>query len=470
MKALLILLLSAHLAFASFTEFYCQTSGSNLNAGSTTADAAAFTYASGNWVQSTGVFTVASGNPSSDGVAVGDFASVYADGASVGVFVGRVTARDTTTITVSTTAKAGTAPTDGTGNRTLKIGGAWKGPNGAEAFPIGFVQSTLTNASSHPPRINFKNNATYDITANMSTTNAGPIFWQGYTSSPGDFGRAEIKGVTVGASHTLLTCNALNHQFSDLIFSNAAATSGTSDGVTISSGEQYFLRCVFHNIRRTGIVMNTIGAAVECEAYSCNKSNTSGEAGMSINLSGSHGVRNISHDNTAGSNANGFRVDGGMMLYRCIADSNAGNGSFSTGDVTQTQYQNEFWNNTLSGMSLANSAHMLFNLQNCNFLKNGRYAIENTATSSYNGPRYNCGFGTGTQANGLGDIEDMEGMEIAGTVTYASGVMPWTDSANGDFRINLAAAKGAGRGVFTQTSSSYTGTVGYPDLGAAQSQ
>ena len=38
---------------------------------------------------------------------------------------------------------------------------------------------------------------------------------------------------------------------------------------------------------------------------------------------------------------------------------------------------------------------------------------------------------------------------------------------NGDFRINLTAAKGTGRGTYMQTAASYTGTVGYPDVGAA---
>ncbi len=57
----------------------------------------------------------------------------------------------------------------------------------------------------------------------------------------------------------------------------------------------------------------------------------------------------------------------------------------------------------------------------------------------------------------------------SGSITYAADVTPWVDPANGDFRITLAAAKSAGRGSFTQTQSSYTGTIGYPDIGAAQS-
>src|SRR5688572_29857358 len=90
--------------------------GSNLNSGSTAGASADHTYASGNWVQGTGVFTVASGNPVSDGVAVGDIASVYADGATTSDYIGRVSARDATTITVNGGVKFGAAPTNGTGN------------------------------------------------------------------------------------------------------------------------------------------------------------------------------------------------------------------------------------------------------------------------------------------------------------------------------------------------------------------
>ena len=100
----------------AYTEFCCRSGGSNLNAGTRLGDStepgtsASLTYANGTWVASTGVFSIAIGNPVTDGVAVGDFASVYANGSTVTGFVGRVTARDTTTITVSLTAKSGTPP------------------------------------------------------------------------------------------------------------------------------------------------------------------------------------------------------------------------------------------------------------------------------------------------------------------------------------------------------------------------
>jgi len=79
-------------------------------------------------------------------------------------------------------------------------------------------------------------------------------------------------------------------------------------------------------------------------------------------------------------------------------------------------------------------------------------------------------FGAGTQANTSGDVNPGGNVVQVNSAFYASNVTPWVDPANGDFRINLAAAKDAGRGNFTQTAASYAGTVGYPDIGAAQHQ
>lgn len=468
MRALLLLSLWVSLSRAAFTEFYCDAAtGSNINAGD---NKTVTTATNGDWGNAlANRFTAASGTPFS-AVAVGDWASVYTDGATVGVYVARVTAVNAggASLDLSSTAKSGTAPTTAATGRSCTVGGKWKGPNGASAFPVGFVQSTMMNASSHPVRINFKSGTTYAITAGMSTTNAGPIFWQGYTTTPGDLGKATIDGGTSGASYTLLTANVVNHSWTDFIFANNGAT-GAADGIVNSAAENVYNRVVVHDIRRTGIGATTgIQSYCEVEAYACNKSNTSSACGMYILISGTAAIRCHSHDHTAGANANGLKVDGGIVVFRCISESNTGNGSFSTGDVTQTQYQSEYYNNSLSGMLLSNSANMLFNIQNCNYFKNGRWAVENGATFAYNGIRYNAAFGTGSQANTLGDIEDMEGMEVVGTINHASGVTPWVDPANGDFRINLAAAKGAGRGRFTQTSSGYSGTISYPDVGAAQ--
>ena len=464
----------------AFTEFCCRSGGSNLNAGTRTGNStepgtsASFTYASGNWVASTGVFTVASGNPSTDGVAAGDFASVYADGSTVTGFVGRVTAVTSTTITVSLTAKAGTAPTDGTGNRTLKIGGAWQGPNGTSGFPFGFILNTLTNSTGERPRVNFKNDATYSISAAITHNVASGDFiqFQGYTSAYGDGGRAKIDGGTSGASYVLLTVGGAAQfvMITDFEFCNNGAT-GSADGTLLNA---VLHRVVCHDVRGSGLVPNNTGMVwTECEAYACNQSNTANKGGFAYGGTMGAFVRCIAHDNT-GSNTRGFYINGDVRtLLNCIAESNGSHGFdlSSVANVSNMYSGNDAYNNGGDGMRITTSGSMNARIENSNFVKNGGYGL-NLSGGNRHGHLRNNGFGAGTQANTSGTINypTLWMGEVSGTVTYASDVTPWVDPANGDFRINLAAAKAAGRGSFTQTQASYSGTVGYPDIGAAQSQ
>jgi hypothetical protein len=105
---------------------------------------------------------------------------------------------------------------------------------------------------------------------------------------------------------------------------------------------------------------------------------------------------------------------------------------------------------------------------NCNFIKSSGYALK--IQNGYTVHLINCGVGAGTMANasGLYNTGVQAPVIEEGTVTYASNATPWVDPDNGDFRITLSTAKGAGRGSFMQTSASYTGAIGYPDIGAAQ--
>lgn len=454
----------------AFTEFYCQSGGSNLNAGSTNTDAATLTYASGTWVQGTGVFTVASGDPAADGVAVGDFASVYPDAATVTPFVGRVTARDATTITVSLTAKSGTAPADGTTDTTLKIGGAWKGPNGAVSFPFnGMANGGLVNTSGDFPRFNFKNDATYAITAAMVHNPAvnKTCFYQGYTATPGDGGKAIVDGGTSGASYILLTLgnSSAGHWIIDFVFQNNGE-SGSADGVSFCSNA---IRVVVHDVRGNGLLwIAGTEFLAECEAYNCNQSNAAGKGGFSTASSTNNLIKRcIAHDNT-GSNTCGFAFTGNVrMMENCIAESNGSHGLLMGGGSNHNNIVGcEFHNNGGDGLRIASLKTWV---ENCNFIGNSGYGLNYTGTNPA-GFIYNNGFGAGTEANtsGATNIPALNAITVSGSITYAADTTPWVDPANGDFRISLAAAINAGRGTFTQTASGYAGTVGYPDVGAAQ--
>jgi len=200
MKLLIvILLLIPSLAFASYTEFYCQNGGSNLNAGSTTNNTAAYTSIHGTWVNGTATFTVLDGTNPSSSVSVGNWASVYIDGASVGVYVGRISAVQNLvngTITVDT-AGIGTKPANQTATATIKVGGAWQGPNAASGFPLTLASwGANQDSTAHEVRLNLKNDQTYSMTSSFAVSNGTLYTMQGYTSSVNDGGRATFDGGT----------------------------------------------------------------------------------------------------------------------------------------------------------------------------------------------------------------------------------------------------------------------------------
>ncbi len=463
----------------AFTEFACRSGGSNLNAGTRTGNstvpasgASPLTYASGTWVQSTGVFTAPVGrDPVADGVVAGDFASVYPDAATVTPFVGRVTTRTITTITVSLTAKMGTAPVDGVTNTTLKIGGAWLGPNGASGFPFNVIQNTLTNAAGDKPRVNMMNDANYSITAAMTHTNVGPITFQGFTASYEDLGRAVIDGGTSGTSYLLLNVSAAWIRLIDLTFQNNGATA-SAGGLTSSANGSDLIRVVVNNVRGVGFTISAL-RAVECEAYACNQANGSGIAAFTLADRGGSFLRCIAHDNT-GSNTVGFNSGsvGGGYYESCIADTNGSDGFAFTGANANTAYINcDAYNNGRDGMRVSvNGQATGAYIENCNFVKNVGWGINGNVTTPTSTMLtiVNCGFGSGSQVNGSGATNLVSSSTETGTVTYASGITPWVDPTNGDFRIVPGrGAVNVGRGTFTETATSYAGTVGYPVIGAA---
>lgn len=452
----------------AFTEFYCNAAtGSNLYAGSTEG-APLVTYASGSWNGTTGVFTVPSGNPITDGVAVGDFASVYPDAATVTPFVARITARDATTITVSLTVKSGTKPASGMNGTTLVVGGVWKGPNGSDVFPFTItVLGTLKNADGHYARINFKNNASYLPSVSVNIVSQGTLRVQGYNASPGDGGKALIDGGANVIAGQLVSWGGTHGAFVDFEL-KSSATSGTCRGF-VSSGVQRFVveRVVTHGFRGSGMHLSGSGwqiSAVECEVYDCSKAN--GEHAFYVADSPVGVLRCISHHNS-GSAVAGFYSHPALQVYfiDCISYANGAAGFYVGGGLMKNcdSYSN-------GGAGIFQHYDKPTRIENCNVVKNGGYGIQVPTEAGSIGTQriVNCGFGSGTQANVSGATSLGPGVEIEGSVTYPANVTPWVDPANGDFRVNLAAACGTGRGAFTQTAPSYAGTVAYPDIGAAQ--
>lgn len=447
---------------ADFTNFCCRSGGDNTNAGTRTGNTtvpgtgADLTYAGGTWVSATRVLTVASGDPVVDGVAVGDFASVYTAGATETGFVGRVSARTTTTITIDGTAKVGTSPADGT--RTLKIGGAWAGPSGTNAFPfnIGSGLGACMNSSGNPVRMNFKADLSPMLpTATWAINNtSGPrVTWQGFTTAYGDLagtGNAvQIQGPSTGASFVVMTLTT-NNQLVDLDFFQNGST-GTADGVTAANTAPTLIRCSFRNMKGSGGSFGSgDGAIIECQFDS---NGTNGATGNSLIVRSSF-------------TRNGARGYSSAANITTVTDSvfadNVTDGLIAGGILRL--FNSNFYNNGGNGI-INSGAGVVVYAESCNFLKNTTTGVLNNGSNSLT-VLMNCGFGTGTQANGADT--NVAALVNVGPISYASNVTPWVDPANGDFTTNLAAAQGTGYGEFLNRASGYGGTLNYPNVGASQ--
>jgi hypothetical protein len=399
------------------------------------------------------------------------WASVYDDAATTAVFVGRITAVDDTldTITISTTIKTGTAPAVGATGKSIRVSGAWYGPywntSITDSFPFGFVNGLLTNTSLHSPRINVKGTRLYAVT-NLVVESNGPIRFEGYTNTPGDLGLAHFSGASAGNGFTVISNFGNNIDICNFLIESNGVNNAV-DGVVAGIESSYWRVCA-RGMRRAGLASSSTPVLlIECEFATNNAANSGSYAGVYLTAANTL-VRCFSHHN-AGANTSGFTIAGSSTAVHCIAASNTLYGF----NVTAASAANgialigcDAYNNGSNGFASVSSSASMCYLDSPNGLDNGGWLV-NIGGALRNGYIFNTGVGAGTMAN-LGTFTNLTGVSEIGTVTYANNTTPWVDQDNGDFRINSAAAINAGRGSYLQVSSGYTGTVGYPDIGAAQ--
>lgn len=454
----------------TFTEFLCDFStGANINAGDKTS--AASTTTNGSWSTVTNIFLAASGTPFA-GVVAGDFASVYIDGATTAVYIARVvTVTSSASITLSATAKSGTAPSTSATTRSCTVGGMWKGPNSAEAFPFNFVNSTMTDASADLVRVNFRNTATYTITAAMTHTVGTQIVFQGCTTSPGDLGKAIIDGGTSGASFQLLGLgvNGSNYTLRDMIFQNNGATGSAVGVATVGNRTITFERCVVNSVRGAGFnAATSAGLFVECEAYACNQNNGTLPAGFNLALGGSAAIRCVSHDNT-GNAVSGFILAQSTMCLGCIADTNGLDGFQVTASNSAVQLNGcVAYGNTGAGIKSVTGGVTNIYVENCVLESNTSFGVNNSVATTIMVMR-NCF--TYSNNGGTGNAQTSGTIDDYGTTNLSASA--FTAPTTGNFTLNNTAGGGgsvraAGRGTFTQTATSYTGSASTPDGGACQ--
>jgi hypothetical protein len=359
-------------------------------------------------------------------VTVGQLASVFTDGATTPVFVARVTAVNATTVTVSTTAKMGTAPTTGASGISINVGGVWKGMNGTDAFPFSMLNGTLIGAANETLRVNFKNNATYSITAACQNFNAGPFTLQGYSSTVGDGGKAIIDGGTTGAAYVLLANFGGRAVLVDLILQNNGASSSSS--LYTTSASALVFRCAFNSGRGAAVSAGADTVIIECEAYGCNQNGGVNAGVFTAGSSRMIAVRCIAHDNTAGT-TNGFGASSGFLhCIDCVADSNSGSGFYASSTGIVNLQNCVSYGNTVDGFQAA--AGNNFIAMNCLFVNNGAYGINLTTPASSIALVSTNGF----FGNGTAPTTGVTSPVAANAITLTAN--PFADAPNGDFDLN----------------------------------
>lgn len=197
---------------------------------------------------------------------------------------------------------------------TITIGGEWKNPQGAIAWPLD--QSglgALSDSAGHRVRCNLKGTSTLTSGIVGATTATTPVRVEGYTTSPGDEGHwtvtsaAAINVITLGTAGELLHTNVVS-----------TATTGNGSGVVLSGTNAEVHSCNIHGHLGMGIYSSSGGggsAITGNEIYDCGKSNTSGYAAILLgsSASGAHLARNKVRD-CSGSNIAGIRVSRAAVM------------------------------------------------------------------------------------------------------------------------------------------------------------
>lgn len=441
-----------------------QTTGSNLNAGSTSADAAAFTYASGTLATVTNVatFTVASGNPSSDGVVVGDYISIYPDGNSTTPFVSKVTSVTSTTIVCSSiNNKFGTVPTDGTLTRTVKVGGAWAN--------LGMVASGVALNTGTVPfstRINVKAGTYANTTTGRTFALAGSatlgLWWRGYKTAIGDLDtqptttRVDATDIPLWTFTTgqMIVSGASN------VFSNISILSAcvTSNGAVSTTGAQ----AVFYRVRIENTAANSLSRALTSSGGGDKyimcwfKATTTPNSAVFASTSTQQFHGCVFRGGGAGNSIEG---NGSVVILWCIFDSPTGSGLVMNGGTEMLVAHSIFYNAVGSGISIG-AAPLSSCIINCIFEKNGAYGITNTSGTNIDQPiRAGNSFylNTSGKENGFGDAPSHN--ENVETASH------FVDAAGHDFTLlSTTTAKAGGiPGLFENATYK-----SFPDIGAVQ--
>lgn len=454
----------------SYLDLLCDpVNGSNTQPGDNTATPVVTTngaYTQGGGASGNDRYVAASGTPFAAAVA-GQLVAFMADAGTIATQISRIlVVNSPTSIDIgsgSTLSMLGVRTATTASGITATINGPMKGPSGTISFPLNLTNlGSMQDANGNGVWVNLRNNAIYQMTAALTASN-GPYGISGYSSSLRDGGRAIIDGGTSGTSYNLYTSGStVEHE--DLEFRNNGAT---GSGVVVApSNNSIFRRCSMHD--GVGLVVEIVSnqsAMFEsCDIYNGGKA----AAGAGFVLaSGNCSVilRNCRiHDNT------GYGIDvspstGRLFLVGCNIYNNTLDGGICTAG-TLLMDGCDFYNNAQSGFNIGNT------VQNSSiYIRNSNFGLNTTAGIRFTGTIQplivieNCGFCTGSFANGT-DILAVTIGKIDNYIQYVSPVHPWRNPTQGDFTIVSPQAIGQGAGNFLSTKAGDLGQTSYPTIGS----
>jgi hypothetical protein len=455
----------------AYTDFYMQTTGNDLNAGSTSADVAVYSSSSGNW-DGTSVFTPTDGSTPAGPVSVGMWANIYNSGDGAVRYLAQVTAVAAGVngaITFSTTAKYGTAPTSNSGSRNLKVGGAW-----ATSQALSVRLTAVTAPAS--TRINFRA-GNYPSLSSQNWGIGGAsgilVWYRGYKTTPGDLDNvspANVAAWTLGTDCPVMTWSStgLTITGKDAILSGLAFTSASTTASTLTLGASNVLahRCV---VLATGA--NAAANAVKmtnaaCDLEMCYCKATASAAVTSVS-NASCEVRGNFLD--GGLNSVALTGTGPWTVVGNICNSPAADAISLGANFALACHENTIFNPGGHGILLLSTLTADVSVTGTLFHSvtgTGKVCVSFAGTTDVGSVRlasnalFNCNAGSDANgvSSGLGDLPAFD--------TIAEAANPLPNAAANNFTYAGATGRGAGFPAMFQNTSSGTAFVGGKSPGA----
>lgn len=403
-------------AFAPFYLIAGGTGSADINAGSSIGAAQAAPATGGSWVNATNTYVAPSATPFATTI-VGDYVSIYADGATVTTYVAQVTTVvSNVSVVLSATIKYGTAPTDGAANRSAVAGGSW---NTEQVLAAGGLATTTVPQST---KINMKGNLTITAsrTISMADATTTTLWFSCYNTTPGDLDADTTNSLT----KPIWT---LNSTFGLVASGNFQVWSGlsvvgsrTGPMWTLSGSVQTQVRCRIENTSaNAGAIASTWSGTGVC-AYSWMKCATTATTTGVCSLSGFTGT--MLGVVAEGGGIAGFNLAAaaGMVLSNCVGLTNTGAGVLATTANAKVLYST-FYGATVDGIKWTGTPS-----GNGSLVIGCLFSGLNSSTATTNGINNASGTNTASVFRACNDYYNVTNPEVGMGDSFA--FFPQTDS------------------------------------------